>query len=136
VYKVFKTYENIPYHYKFYTDDEKFIFVDEIDDDGLKGLGMHLVTSKNKHSLNSQFKRATKAHLPPDAGFEEGDIVRISSPYGSATFAVKVDRALRDDTIMIYSGTKGVNYLTPDKITEEGDSAMYQDVKVTLERLS
>lgn len=134
-YKVSSSYDTLPYHDKFYTDDEKFIFVDEIDDDGLRGLGYHLITSKNKHSLNSQFKRATCVHLSPKAGFSDGDRVLVSSQYGKYEFEVKVDSALRDDTVLIYSGTKGVNYLTPDKLSEEGESAIYQEVKVDVEKI-
>ena len=129
-YKVSKSYDTIPYHDKFYTDDEKFIFVDEIEDDGLKGLGLYLITPKYKYSLNSQFKRAKYAHLPKSAGFSDGQRVLVSSQYGSYEFEVKVDDALRDDCVLIYSGTAGVNYLTPDKLSEEGESAIYQDVKV------
>ena len=132
-YKVSKSYDTIPYHDKFYTDDEKFIFVDEIDDDGLREQGFHLITSKHKHSLNSQFKRASCVHLPLSAGFSDGDRVRCSSKYGAFEFEVKVDSALRDDSLLIYSGTHGVNYLTPDKLSEEGDSAIYQDVKVQVD---
>ncbi len=131
-YKVSKSYAHTPYHDKFYTDDERFIFVDEIDDEGLREEGFHLITPKNKHSLNSQFKRAKYLHVPPSAGFEDGEIVEVRSKYGSFCFEVKVDNDLREDSVLIYSGTVGVNYLTPDKITEEGESAMYQDVKVML----
>jgi anaerobic selenocysteine-containing dehydrogenase len=134
-YKVSKSYQTTPYHDRFYTDDEKFIFVDEIEDEGLREQGFHLITSKNKHSLNSQFKRATKAHIPPNIGFEEGERVLISSRYGSYEFEVTIDQGLREDSILIYSGTKGVNYLTPDKVSEVGDSAIYQDVKVEIERI-
>ncbi len=132
-YKVSKSYDGTPYHDRFYTDDEKFIFVDEIEDDGLRGLGYFLITPKSKYSLNSQFKRASFAHLPPCAGYSDGDSVMISSQYGQYEFKVKVDERLRDDSILIYSGTPGVNYLTPDKLSEEGESAIFQDVKVTLE---
>ncbi len=134
-YKLSKSYDTVPYHDKFYTDDEKFIFVDEIDDEGLRERGYHLITSKNKHSLNSQFKRATKAYIPHNCGFENGERVRIVSKYGAFEFEVEVDDALREDSILIYSGTHGVNYLTPDKLSEEGESAVFQDVKVQLEKI-
>jgi len=67
------------------------------------------------------------------AGFSDGERVVVSSKYGKYLFEVKVDSALRDDTVLIYSGTKGVNYLTPDKLSEEGESAIFQEVKVTIE---
>ena len=106
--------------------------MDEIEDDGLREQGYHLVTSKYKHSLNSQFKRAKYAYVPTQADIKDGEKVEISSKYGSHIFEVRVDEGLREDTIMIYSGTSGVNYLTPDKLSEEGESAIYQDVKVLL----
>ena len=133
-YKVSKSYDSAAYHDSFPTDDGCFIFVDDIDDEGLRERGYHLITPKHKYSLNSQFKRATDVHLPVCAGYQEGEVVTVSSQYGSYTFRVKVDERLRDDSIMIYSGTKGVNYLTPDRVSEEGDSAIYQDVKVTVEK--
>jgi len=63
-YKVSKSYDSIPYHDKFYTDDEKFLFVDGPEDDNLKEEGFYLLTSKHKNSLNSQFKRVAYVHLP------------------------------------------------------------------------
>ena len=134
-YRVSKSHEKIPYHDTFYTDEGKFVFVDEVDDEGLREQGFFLITSKYKRSLNSQFKRATKAYLPMESGFEEGDKVRIYSKYGAYIFEVALDARLRDDSILIYSGTKGVNYLTPDKLSEEGESAIYQDVKVKVEKV-
>jgi hypothetical protein len=59
--------------------------------------------------------------------------VRAVSPYGEAEFVVKVDPDLRDDCVMIYSGTPGVNYLTPDELSLEGDSAIYQETRILLE---
>ena len=48
---------------------------------------------------------------------------------------MQVDDTLREDSMLIYSGTHGVNHLTPDILSQEGDSAIYQDVKVQVEGL-
>ena len=129
-------YQQIPYSEGFYTDDEKFQFMDEYDDEACEGEGLFLITCKQRHSLNSQFKRDTHIYLPPVCGFEEGDSVRAVSPYGAAEFTVKIDENLREDCVKIYSGTPGVNYLTPDELSLEGESAIYQETRVVLEAIS
>ena len=37
------------------------------------------------------------------------------------------------DTVLIYSGTKGVNNLTSSEVSWEGNSAAYQEEKVTIQ---
>jgi anaerobic selenocysteine-containing dehydrogenase len=104
-----KEYVEIPYSNGFYTDDEKFQFMDELDDTPCEAEGFYLITCKQRHSLNSQFKRDKHIYLPPVCDYKDGDLVRAVSPYGEAEFVVKVDPDLRDDCVMIYSGTPGVN---------------------------
>ena len=41
---------------------------------------------------------------------------------------------LRDDCFLLYSGAKNANRLTPPLVTQEGECAMYQEVKVTWEK--
>ncbi len=130
-----KVYQEIPYSDGFYTDDEKFQFMDEYDDELCEMDGYYLITSKYKYSLNSQFKRDKFIYLHPCCGFEEGDLVRASSPYGEAEFMVKLSDDLREDCVKIYSGTSGVNYLTPDESSLEGDSAIYQDTKIIVTKV-
>ncbi len=130
-----KEYQEIPYSDGFYTDDETFVFMDEYDDELCEEEGYFLITSKYKYALNSQFKRDKYIYLPPSCGFAEGEMVRAISPYGEATFEVKISEALRDDCVKIHSGTPGVNYLTPDGISLHGDSAIYQDTKITLQKV-
>ena len=130
------SYDKRAYSQKFYTDDEKFIFMDEleVEKDDIKGY--YLITSKSKHSLNSQFKRDSHIYLPPSMGFLDGEIVKASSIYGSHSFEVRVDDRLRDDLVLIYSGAKGVNYLTPSNLSDEGEGAIYQEVRIDLERFN
>ena len=49
---------------------------------------------------------------------------------------IKIDDDMRNDTLLIIANSKGVNFLTPSIISEEGDSACYKEVKVKLEALS
>jgi anaerobic selenocysteine-containing dehydrogenase len=130
-----REYKQIPYSDGFYTDDEKFQFIDEYEDEICDAEGFFLITCKQRHSLNSQFKRDTHIYVPPVCGFADGETVRALSPYGEAEFVVKIDENLRDDCVMIYSGTPGVNYLTPDALSEEGESAIYQETRIVLEKI-
>ncbi len=130
-----RSYEEIPYEEGFYTDEEAFVFLDTLDDPWQEEEGYFLITPKHRHSLNSQFARERCARLPKSAGIEEGSYVRLVSPWGSAEFCVKICEDLRDDTILIYSGTPGVNLLTPSLLSNEGDSAVYQEVKIQLEKI-
>ncbi len=130
-----REYLQIPYSDGFYTDDEKFHFIDEYDDEVCEGEGFYLITCKQRHSLNSQFKRDRHIYLPPVCDFSEGDFVRAISLYGEAEFTVRISEDLREDSVMIYSGTPGVNYLTPDELSLEGESAIYQETRIVLEKV-
>jgi hypothetical protein len=48
---------------------------------------------------------------------------------------VKHDETMREDSVIITANAKGVNFLTPSIISDEGDSACYQEVKVKIEAL-
>ncbi len=130
-----REYQTIPYSEGFYTDDEKFQFMDEYDDELCETEGYFLISPKYKYSLNSQFKRDQFIYLPTAANFKDGDRVLAVSPYGEYEFCVKIDENLRSDCVLIYSGTVGVNYLTPDEVSIEGDSAIYQDTKIILQKV-
>jgi len=125
--------DDIAYADEFATDDGKFLLIDEADDDPLEDDGYFLVTAKSSKSLNSQFERETKAFFPLSAGVEVGQSVKLKSKYGEAEFEVDIHDGLRDDTILIYSGTLNVNYLTPNKTDDSGTNAMYQEVKVFID---
>ena len=123
----------IPYEDGFF--GREFIFMDEaelgLDSDD----GYHLITSKYQFSLNSQFKRPSGIYMHPDIGFKENQIVKVTSQQGSATFPVKYDTRLRQDSVLIYSGTPGVNILTPSLLSYEGESAVFQEYKVKVDAL-
>jgi len=127
--------DDIAYPDEFATDDGKFLLIDEADDDPLEDDGYFLVTAKSSKSLNSQFERETKAYFPLSAGVEVGQSVKLKSKYGEAEFEADIHDGLRDDTILIYSGTPNVNYLTPNRTDDSGTNAMYQEVKVFIKKI-
>ena len=144
-------FQEIPYADGFGEDDEEeFVFPEEFDDDFIKTkqftrarkkskkeviLEEHwLITPKANKALNTQFQRDNKITLHPSLGFEDGEKIRVYSTWGEHHFKVKNSEDVREDSVMITANTIGVNFLTPSIISEEGDSACYQEVKVKLEK--
>ncbi|TQV62317.1 MAG: molybdopterin-dependent oxidoreductase [Sulfurovum sp.] len=130
--------------------DEDFEFMDDFDDDFLdiKALRkarkqlksssdeeLWLITVKSKHSLNTQFKRDHRVFIHPSFGFNESQKVKLSNEWGEAIFEVSLDSTMREDSVLVYNSAFGVNNLTPDSISNEGESACYGDVKVKIEGL-
>ena len=140
--------EEIPYQEGFDTDDGEFLFLEEIEID--KGANkivlrknrdkkrkesneLFLLTPKSSKSLNSQFHREESVYLHSALGFGEGDEIKIRSSVGEVLLRVKHNDDLRLDCVVIYSGTPGVNNLTPALHSYEGNSAVYQENRVTIE---
>jgi predicted molibdopterin-dependent oxidoreductase YjgC len=71
----------------------------------------------------------------PDLGFAEGVSVLVSSKYGSCQLRVANSGDLRPDCLLIHANTLGVNHLTPALVSQEGENACYQEVKVRVEAL-
>lgn len=145
-------YQAIPYEKGFGEDsDEEFIFPEEFGDDFIKTKQFTrarrkrkkevviedywLITPKANKALNTQFQRDDKVIIHPNLGFEEGVTVKVYSQWGEHTFRVKNDEEMREDSIIITANTIGVNFLTPNIISDEGNSACYQEVKVKIERV-
>ena len=143
-------YQEIPYADGFGEDgEEEFIFPDEFGDDFIKTKQFTrarkkskkeriiedywLLSPKGNKSLNTQFKRENKIILNPKLGFKDGEEVRVFSENGEHNFIVKNDTEMREDSVIITSNTTGVNFLTPSILSDEGDSACYQEVKVKIE---
>jgi len=130
-------YEADPYAEGFGEEDDEFEFIEEYDDDFIntKRFTKYRKTSKNKKedetfwllspksnkSLNTQFIREDKVQLHPELGYNEGERVMINSEYGKHEFTVKFNEDLRLDCVIL---------------SEEGDNACYQEVKVIIERIS
>lgn len=118
----------IPYETGF--KNGKFEFLETIDLDIDHSEGFHLITPKYAKGLNSQFRRADGVYMHPETGFEEGETVQLLSIFGSLAMRVKYDERLRRDCILIYSGTPSINVLTPPYLSYEGESAVYQEIKI------
>lgn len=125
---------NIPYAEGFATDSGEFEFMDEIDLSITSGGDFFLITAKSPRSLNSQFKRSSGVYMHPECGYSEGMNVLLTSQSGSVEMEVKFDDRLRRDCLLIYSGTPGANLLTPAMLSFEGESAVYQEHKIKVEK--
>lgn len=118
----------IPYEDGFFNGE--FEFLEEIDLDADTSEGFYLITPKHPKALNSQFKRPSGVYLHPDAGFEEGEKLTLTSANGEVDMIAHYDTRLRRDCILIYSGTPNVNVLTSSLLSYEGESAVYQENKI------
>ncbi len=114
---------------------DEFEFLDSIDLGRVDKNKLHLITPKSPKSLNSQFNRDTFVYINSSLGFCENQLIKISTQDGSVELKVKICEDLRDDCIMIYSGTKGVNNLTPSVYSYSGKSACYQENQVILQQV-
>jgi len=142
-------YQEIPYANGFGEDeDEEFVFIEEYSDDFIKTKQFTrarkkskkeiiiteywLITPKASKALNTQFKRDNRVILHPSLGFEDNQSITLYSNYGEHKFVVKNDEEMRNDAVLIYANSIGVNFLTPDILSEEGDSACYEEVKISI----
>jgi len=132
-----KTYETLPYEECFYTPTGRFEFMDSFDEgEVLEEGGFFLIAAKQNRSLNSQFVTDDYLYVPQSLGLKQEERVRLSSRYGSCIYSVMPSSKLRDDCLLLYSGAKNANMLTPYATSQEGQCAVFQDMKVHLERLS
>ena len=144
-------HEVVPYEEGFGEDgDDEFEFIDDYDDDFINTKSLTkvrtskknqltderlwLLTPKTNKALNTQFKRDTKVYLHPSLGYEEGSQVKIVSEFGEVILDVVCSEDVRHNCLVVPSNTLGVNILTPSLVSNEGENACYQEVKVTLEK--
>ena len=131
-----KTYETLPYEKTFYTSSGKFEFFDEFDDKfDNDSDGFYLLATKQNKSLNSQFIKDDYLYVPLHVGLNQGDKVVLSNQYGKYEYTVRPSDRLRNDCVMLHSGAKGANRLTPPKASQEGHCAIYQEIKVQMEKV-
>jgi len=126
--------EEIPYAEGFDTDDGEFCFLDAIESNQENDGKLFLLTSKSPRSLNSQFKREKYVYLHSSHGVAEDESVCISSVNGELRLQVRHNDDLREDCVLIYSGTSGLNNLTSSKHSLEGKNAIYQENKVEIKK--
>jgi anaerobic selenocysteine-containing dehydrogenase len=132
---VVRARENIPYRDGFDTDDGEFLFLEEFEQLKNDTRGFHLITPKSPKSLNSQFSRNDSVYLHSALGYEAESEVDISSKFGNICLKVQINDDLREDCVLIYSGTKGLNNLTSSKQSLDGKSAIFQEEKVEITKL-
>ena len=116
---------------------DNFEFIEEMEISTLhKGIGdrFYLLTSKNKNSLCSQFKTDPYLYIHPSNGFKDDDKVLAKSKINQREFIIKTNDELREDCIVLYSGSD-VNYLTSHEGSEESQSTTYQDIIIELEKI-
>jgi len=145
-------YEACPYEAGFGEEgDDAFEFIDDYEDDFINPKRFTkyrkqstkkkpderfwLLTPKSAKSLNTQFFRDNRVQMHPDAGYAEGEEVRLVSEHGSHTFTVHLNEDIKPNCVVVTNNTIGVNFLTPAILSEEGHNACYQEVKVTVERI-
>jgi len=128
--------EAIPYRDDFDTDDGEFLFLEEFEAHNAKNKQLHLITPKSATSLNSQFNREEYVYLHSSLGFVDESEVAINSANGTVTLRVKNSNDLREDCVLIYSGTRGVNNLTSSKHSFDGKSAIFQENRVQVTQKS
>jgi anaerobic selenocysteine-containing dehydrogenase len=127
--------EITPYSDGFDTDDGEFVFLEEFEQLKNDDKGFHLITPKSPKSLNSQFSRNDSVYLHSALGYEAGESVKISSKFGNVSLKVQINDDLREDSVLIYSGTRGVNNLTSSKHSYDGKCAIFQEEKVEINKL-
>ncbi len=127
--------EHIPYTEGFDTDDGEFVFLDEFEvlQENEEG-EVHLLTPKSATSLNSQFHRDNYVYLNSSHGIKELQDVKLVSVSGEVVLQAKICEDLRDDCVMIYAGTPGVNNLTSSKHSIEGKSAIFQENMLSIKK--
>jgi len=128
--------DEVPYKDGFDTDDGEFVFLEEFEKHQNISEGFYLITPKSMMSLNSQFKIEEFVYLHPSLGFLENEEVIISSACGSISLNVGLDSDIREDCVLIYSGTQGVNNLTTSRHSLDGKNAIFQENMVTITRVS
>jgi len=125
-----------PYKNGFDTDDGEFLFLEEFEtQQNCNEDEFYLITPKSPTSLNSQFKRSEAVYLHPSLGYSDTEMIEVYSENGSVVLKVKNSETIRPDSVLIYSGTKGVNKLTTSKHSYEGKNAAFQENRVKIRQL-
>ncbi|WP_457749474.1 molybdopterin-dependent oxidoreductase [Sulfurimonas sp.] len=122
--------EEVPYQNGFDTKNREFCFLEEFDTDFNMNEKLFLITPKSVTSLNSQFRRENSVYLNSSHGFFENEVVKIVSACGNVKLKVKINDDLREDCVVIYSGTRGLNNLTSSKHSLDSKNAIFQEEKV------
>lgn len=121
------------YYQNFFNEENPFCLIETWEDEfNEKAEGYFFITPKAKKALNSQFEVDNYLYIPSSCALKEHAKLRVVSPYGEATFDVKIDARLKENCILIHSGAQNVNHLTPSISDDSGTSAIFQEFKVAL----
>lgn len=120
----------VPYEDGFFTQNGKFHFLDELDDDFEEEEGFYLISAKNKKSLNSQFSTNDVLHVPTKLGLKDKERILLICEDKKVEYEVLNDVRLRDDCFLLYSGAQNLNALTPSHESYEGNCAIFGELKV------
>ncbi len=125
-----------PQSYKngFDTEDNEFLFLEEFDTKNKDSQKMYIITPKSAKSLNSQFSREEHIYINASHGYSDDEMIMVTSKNGNIKAKVQINDDLRDDCVLIYSGTKGVNALTSSLHSHDGKCAVYQEDKVEISK--
>jgi len=94
-----------------------------------------LLSTKASKALNTQFKRNNTVQIHPESGYLEGEKVLLGSEFGALELEVVLNEDLRTNCVVVTNNTLGLNILTPSIISEKGENACYQEVKITIEKV-
>jgi anaerobic selenocysteine-containing dehydrogenase len=136
---------------RFATPSGRFVFPDRFHDEPVLGSAefpLHLIAQATTDAVNSQMPEADQgaplqATLSPDAaagaGVADGDLAALVSPLGRLDVRVRLDPALRPDTVVLPKGGwhkhgRNMNVLVAPRYTE-GTGAAFNQNFVRLERL-
>ena len=142
-------YEDIPYAEGFGEEgDDEFTFIEDYDDDFINTKSLTkvrtskknqltdeklwLLSPKSNKALNTQFKRDNKVILHPLLGYSTGDKIKLVSTIGELELEVILSEDVRKNCVVVTSNTIGLNKLTPSLVSNEGENACYQEVKVEI----
>ncbi|MCB4760635.1 MAG: molybdopterin-dependent oxidoreductase, partial [Sulfurovum sp.] len=133
-------------------EDDKFEFIDDYDDhfidtkrfrryrkqrkNNSNDTTFWLLSPKSAKSLNTQFVRDNRVQLHSKIGYKEGEEVKLASEYGEQIFIVHTNDNIKPNCAVVTSNTIGVNFLTPSILSDEGESACYQEIKVSIEKIN
>jgi anaerobic selenocysteine-containing dehydrogenase len=136
---------------RFMTPSAKFEFVDSLParPAGSAEYPYWLLSPHPAGSIHSQLADVSQEG-PPEAhvsaataracGLGPGDEVEVRTAAGALTCRAAVGGRVRDDTVLIYEGWwdrlgGSVNRLTPDTLSDGGNSATYYDARCSLRRV-
>lgn len=137
-------YEPLPYKEGFGKDGDEVFNFDQAYEDDLRDAKRFpkvevdrfwLLSTKANKALNTQFKRNNTVQIHPGSGYLEGEKVLLRSEFGTLELEVVLNEDLRTNCVVVTNNTLGLNILTPSIISEKGENACYQEVKITIEKV-